>query len=299
MSLTDKYTDIATALRKQYGTNDKYHLADMPTLIDNLEVKNLLEAGQTFDSTVNKIGYDLPLKGATIDDWNSVAGKTVTISFDVTWTGYTYTPGGSRNRIGFEHHLVNETGLEQYVGAWLTPDSESGTKHITETYRVISGKITKVDEGSFYTQINCSSIKGTNLKIVENPMGGIEPPSLIIGWPNYVSLNLATKASMVTPFQIASAPLVQGKYRFDFAIKGTNTTTACIALFNFSEDGHASNVFPWCQNFAVSSQYEDKSFTITVPEDKKHRLIVFASGYNQGTGKEMVFLKDVHLTKIN
>lgn len=172
MSLTDKYTDIATALRKQYGTNDKYHLADMPTLIDNLEVKNLLEAGQTFDSTVNKIGYDLPLKGATIDDWNSVAGKTVTISFDVTWTGYTYTPGGSRNRIGFEHHLVNETGLEQYVGAWLTPDSESGTKHITETYRVISGKITKVDEGSFYTQINCSSIKGTNLKIVENPMGG-------------------------------------------------------------------------------------------------------------------------------
>lgn len=171
MTVSETYTAIGDAIRRQYGTNDKYHLADMPTLIDNLEVKNFMESGQTFDSTVNHIGYDLPLKGATIDDWNSVAGKTVTISFDVTWTGYTYNPG-VRNRIGFEYHLVNETGLEQYVSAWLTPDSESGTKHITETWKIISGKITTVSEGSFYTQINCSSIKATNLKIVENPMGG-------------------------------------------------------------------------------------------------------------------------------
>ena len=38
MPVTDKYTDIANALRKQYGTDDKYHLADMPTLIDNLDM---------------------------------------------------------------------------------------------------------------------------------------------------------------------------------------------------------------------------------------------------------------------
>ncbi len=102
MNLTDKYVDIANAIRKQYGTTDKYYLADMPTLIDNLEIKNYFTEGQSYDSTVDTAGWK-PIEGADIATWNSLSGKIVTISFDIEWSGIDVSTG---TRAGIEYGIA-------------------------------------------------------------------------------------------------------------------------------------------------------------------------------------------------
>lgn len=170
MSLNDTMTNIANAIRNQYGTTDKYHLADMPTLIDNLEVKNLLEAGQTFDSTVDTSNSKV-INGITLDVCNSLIGKSVTISFDVEWEGW--KTNTCQNRVGMEWGFYAEDQTATWANAWVYPNAESGKQHVAATTYIQNKTITGISEGSFFNQINPDAkVKATNLKVVLNPMGG-------------------------------------------------------------------------------------------------------------------------------
>ena len=43
MTVSETYTAIGDAIRRQYGTTDKYSLLDMPKMIDNLSIHNLID----------------------------------------------------------------------------------------------------------------------------------------------------------------------------------------------------------------------------------------------------------------
>ena len=42
MTVSETYTAIGDAIRRQYGTTDKYSLLDMPNMIDGLEFTTFL-----------------------------------------------------------------------------------------------------------------------------------------------------------------------------------------------------------------------------------------------------------------
>lgn len=171
MSFTEKMTAISDAFRKQYGTTDKYGLDDMPALIDGLEVTNLLDPGQTFNSDTDWGAYgDKPLTGITVDKLNSVLGRNLTFSCDVEWTKFKATNGV--NRIGFEYGLHFENGDVKWCSAWCFPTTENGKQHGSGTF-TIDSKVTSFEEGHVYDQINQDAhVKVTNIKVVVNPVGG-------------------------------------------------------------------------------------------------------------------------------
>lgn len=169
MSVVDKYVDIANAIRDQYGTTDKYHLSDIPAMIDGLAIHNLFPANVTYDSAVDESwGKTIQF---SLDDWNECVGKNITISFDAEWQGWNDT--GSRNMLGYEVGLKAADNAEKWIGIWCSPDAINGKQHVSSTVLVPNEKITGVDEGAFFNQINSNAkVKATNFKLVINPMGG-------------------------------------------------------------------------------------------------------------------------------
>lgn len=86
---------MGDAIRKQYGTNDKYSLGDMPKMIDSLQVTNILDDNQFYDTSKDK--ENKTITGLDQAKINSLAGKTIVISFDVEWDGFEYTDGYNRS----------------------------------------------------------------------------------------------------------------------------------------------------------------------------------------------------------
>lgn len=173
MTVSDKLTAIATALRKQYGTNDKYHLADMPTLIDNLEVKNLLEAGQNFEATVTGGWINQPIKGMTVDLWNQMlVGKAVTLSCDAEWSNY--QPGvAAGDRFFMEFYTTTTDGTPHWNGLYVTPTTDSGKQKFTATFKVSDLPIKAINDAVIYDELNAgSTLKLSNIKLTVNPLGG-------------------------------------------------------------------------------------------------------------------------------
>lgn len=169
MSLNDKLTAIATALRSQYGSTDKLSLDDMTKGIDGLNVHNYLNEGRTFDSKTSK-DQTLALPEVTTDVWNKLTGKTVTFSFDLTWSGY-HSIEGKETRIGIEFGLKYQNIDEQWVGSWYYPKETDGSTHVSFTTLLPEGTITDYEEGNFFNQLNSDCVvKATNMKIVVNPM---------------------------------------------------------------------------------------------------------------------------------
>ena len=116
-------------------------------------------------NTSNNIG------GLSLEQWNDLRGKTITISVDTQWSGW--SSGNNRNRIGWEICLIYQDGKKDYFGPWTTPKTANGKDrpHITCTVR--DEEIKSLDEGASYIQANCSSAKVSNLKI---ELGSIATP---------------------------------------------------------------------------------------------------------------------------
>lgn len=170
MTVSEIYTAIGDAIRRQYGTTDKYSLGDMPKMIDSLHVTNLLDEGQFYDSS-NDADYKI-LKGLNLSDWQKLSGKRLTISFDITWSGY--KPVQSLvNRTGIEYGINFKNSPELWFAAWLYPKSSSGNKHMCFSYTLPNDEVTNIEEGSYFNQINSDAVvKATNFKAVVNPLGG-------------------------------------------------------------------------------------------------------------------------------
>ncbi len=171
MNVSEKLTTLASALRAQYGSDDKYTLDDMVKGISGLEVQNLLDSGQSYDTSVDK---QLPFKAVTgpdVDSWNKLNGKTITVSFDLEWANYKPV-ASSQNRVGMEWELKLESQEETWVNCWYAPQASDGKKHVASTQTISNDKIVGFRQGYFYNQLNPEcTVKATNFKIVVNPMG--------------------------------------------------------------------------------------------------------------------------------
>ena len=174
MSLSDTYTALGNAIRRQYGTTDKYSLVDMPKMIDSLHVNNLLNEGQFYDTTKGDSG-DKGLKGLYLSDWQKLSGKRLTISFDITWSGYKPVQD-SNNRTGIEYGIKFKNSPTLWFSVWVFPKSLSGNEHVCASYTLPNDEVTDVVEGFYFNQINNDAVvKAINFKVVVNPMGGGNP----------------------------------------------------------------------------------------------------------------------------
>ena len=92
---------------------------------------------------------------AKIDLFNSLRGKTITISVDIEWSNW--IQGDPRNRLGVEWRLIYSDGTSLYIGAWETSNQESKSKHrYSETVTIPDREIVLIDEGLFYVQAYCT-----------------------------------------------------------------------------------------------------------------------------------------------
>ena len=255
MTVSETYTAIGDAIRRQYGTTDKYSLGDMPKMIDSLQIDNLLDEGQFYDSSIDTVN-EKKLNGLNLPDWEKLTGMTVILSFDVIWSGYDLSKESS-HRTGFEYGIKFKNSSELWAGAWLYPNTESGKEHISCPVTLPNDEITDIEEGKYYNQLNGEAVvKATNIKIVVDPLGGIVPPNLfdIAG----MELAKANREGTIFTFEDNSNPngsvytdfLVQNNiqlkkntaYQLSFSIRGTGTIVTYVYGNNSSgkyiDNGH-------------------------------------------------------------
>lgn len=178
MSLSETYTAIGDAIRRQYGTTDKYSLLDMPKMIDCLELRNFL-AGNSFEETLQNGWISKDLAGPDVDTWNKyIAGKTVTFSCDAEWTDY--EPGiAAGDRFFFEFMTTTTDDQPHWNGLYFTPTIKEGKQHITSTMKVSDLLVKSIYSIKFWDELNEGShLKVTNIKMTINPVGGVAPLDL-------------------------------------------------------------------------------------------------------------------------
>lgn len=171
MSLSETYTAIGDAIRRQYGTTDKYSLLDMPKMIDYLEMRNFL-AGNSFEATFQNGWIKKDLTGPDVDTWNKhIAGKVVTFSCDAEWTGY--KSGASGDHFFFEFTTTDVNNQQHWNGLYFTPTTANSKQHLTSTTQIANTPIKSIDSILFWDELNQGSyLKVTNIKMTVNPLGG-------------------------------------------------------------------------------------------------------------------------------
>lgn len=163
-TINEALTPLGDGFRKLYGTTDKYSFAEMTALIKNVTVPNLLDENQIFTSTKT-------VRGLTVDKFNSLAGKTIVLSFDITWEGYRLDYK-TQNRIGMEWDAKLNNGKDLWVGTWFKPTKESGTEHVVDINKLPTDEVVALYESTFYVNANVTSVRATNVKAIVLPLGG-------------------------------------------------------------------------------------------------------------------------------
>lgn len=173
MKIKDTFTPIADHLRAEYGVDGLLTTKQIKAGIGGLHISsNRLKAGLVLTDKEVPANHGYYLGVTQPGDWNAFQGKIVACSFDITWSGYK-TVAGKNNRIGFEHIIYFKDGSKTVVPAWAFPDTENNSVHVYSNTAIPQKGIAQIGEGSFYNQLNPEcTFKATNLKLVENPMGG-------------------------------------------------------------------------------------------------------------------------------
>ena len=170
-TINEALTSLGDGFRNLYGISDKLSVKDMAKLLSGLQINNLLDDGQCFDTTKGDNEYKF-LNGLDIATFQKYVGKTILISFDINWSGYKKSSTES-NRTGIEYGIKFKNSPELWSGAWLYPDSSSGTKHVCAFYKLPNDEVTGIEEGFYFNEVNNDAmVKATNFKIVVNPLGG-------------------------------------------------------------------------------------------------------------------------------
>lgn len=96
---------------------------------------------------------------------NELAGKTITISCDVEWSGYSHD-NSKQNRLGFEASVTGSDGHSYWLGAWKSPTIPNGKERISTQYTLPAGVTFTVNNNgqNGYVSINGSG-KVSHVKI--------------------------------------------------------------------------------------------------------------------------------------
>ncbi|MGM9883233.1 MAG: hypothetical protein ACI31K_03570 [Limosilactobacillus reuteri] len=96
---------------------------------------------------------------------NELAGKTITVSCDVEWSGYSHD-NSKQNRLGFEASVTGSDGHRYWLGAWKSPTIPNGKERISTQYTLPAGVTFTVNNNgqNGYVSINGSG-KVSHVKI--------------------------------------------------------------------------------------------------------------------------------------
>lgn len=88
---------------------------------------------------------------------NELAGKTITVSCDVEWSGYAHD-NSRQNRLGFEASVTGSDGHNYWFGAWVHPSTDSGKERVSAQYTLPAGVTFAVNNNGHngYVDINGS-----------------------------------------------------------------------------------------------------------------------------------------------
>ena len=129
---------------------------------DNLQVggRNYL---RNSDKTIT--GWSQDLGTIPNETLNELAGKTITVSCDVEWSGYAHD-NSQQNRLGFEASFTGSDGHNYWIGSWKFPNTSSGKERISTQYTLPSGVTFTVNNNGHngYIGINGSG-KVSHVKI--------------------------------------------------------------------------------------------------------------------------------------
>lgn len=88
------------------------------------------------DKTITGWGQDLgTIPNETL---NELAGKTITVSCDVEWSGYAHD-NSQQNRLGFEMYAKGSDGHDYWIGSWVHPSTDSGKERVSAQYTLPAG----------------------------------------------------------------------------------------------------------------------------------------------------------------
>lgn len=102
----------------------------------------------------------------SLDTWKSLRGQWVTISCDMSWTGFTRSTKDV-NRIGYEVGLHYSDGSQQYIGNWYTPTDSDVNKNFRYgcSWKLLDKELTSINEGWLYNQIDATICVTSKLMI--------------------------------------------------------------------------------------------------------------------------------------
>lgn len=102
----------------------------------------------------------------SLDTWKSLRGQWVTISCDISWTGFTKNAEDS-NRIGYEVGLHYSDGTQQYISNWYSPTDSEVNKNFRfgGSWKLEDKELTSIDEGSLFNQIDATTCVTSKLMI--------------------------------------------------------------------------------------------------------------------------------------
>lgn len=175
MNSKDTFVQMADHLRNEYGASDLLTVDQIKTGISGLHVQNLLAGTPELTQDNLKYNGNYPINNLDLPTWNNLRGKTLTMSFDISYNNYQWSPNYN-NRIGFEYGITFQNSNGQYdinMGVWFNPEEISGTTHLFKSWTIPDQQIVLVThERSFYNQLNKeATFKITNTKMVVNPIG--------------------------------------------------------------------------------------------------------------------------------
>lgn len=266
-TINEALTPLGDGFRNLYGISDKLSAKDMAKLLSGLQIHNLLDDGQYFDTTKGDSNYKI-LNGLDLATWQKYVGKTLLISFDVNWSGYK-NDSSKNNRTGIEYGIKFKNSPEVWFGAWLYPDSPSGSKHIYTFYNLPNDEVTEIEEGSYFNQVNDEAvIKATNFKVVVNPLGGVVPANLFEGHFTFDS-SLVKRSGNLYQFYVTKISntysytsmifitnRVQAKenqsYKLKFKARGNGQIWSYVYGNNY-QGTYVDNGHPW----QLSNQWQD------------------------------------------
>lgn len=300
MTVSETYTAIGDAIRRQYGTTDKYSLLDMPKMIDCLELRNFL-AGNSFEATFQNGWISKDLTGPDVDTWNKyIAGKTVTFSCDAEWTGY--IPGARGDRFFFEFMTTTTDDQPHWNGLYFTPTIKEGKQHITSTIKVSDLPVKSINSIKFWDELNEGShLKVTNIKMTVNPLGGINSEVLLNTTPDK---EFSGKAyAFYSDFNLHLQPGAT----YELSLFGKNDQIASSFnqyVFAMIYKPDWSWEVPVC-NVPMSTEYHKSAITFTVPKDITDTLWLTVYLWHGDNGNDTTdkqrgtgYAKDIMLRRI-
>lgn len=102
----------------------------------------------------------------SLDTWKSLRGQWITISCDMSWTGFTRS-ADIQNRVGYEVGLHYSDGTVMFIDNWYTPTDSEVNKDFRfgRSWQLPDKELISTEEGWLYNQVHATTCVTSKLMI--------------------------------------------------------------------------------------------------------------------------------------